>query len=346
VVASFFTVAGGIHVRARRRCGPLANLLFLFVGALLANVIGTIGASMVLIRPWIEMNKTRFAGFHLAFFIFVVSNIGGALLPVGPPLLLGYQKGVPFLWPLVRLWPCCLLVTALLLAIFHFIDRRSCARSIELATPSPAETWRIFGKWNFLFLLILLAALIALPAPWRELAMILTAVISYFTSPGHVHQANAFSFLPLKEIGALFLGIFGTMIPVLDYVELHAQHLGLKTDLEFFWSTGLLSALLDNAPTYLTFFAGALGWHGLDMNNAEDITIFIARSDHALVAVSLGATFFGALTYIGNGPNLLVRAVAQNLNVQTPTFFGFLFKYAAPALLPIFILLSFLWFRH
>jgi Na+/H+ antiporter NhaD/arsenite permease-like protein len=345
VIGSFFTVAGGIHLRVRGSRTPLTNTIFLVAGALIANVIGTIGASMLLIRPWIEMNKPRFAGFHVAFFIFLVSNIGGALLPVGPPLFLGYQKGIPFLWPVIRLWPHWLFVTALVVLIFYVVDRRNCIRSIDIENTSRAEKWRIFGKRNFVFLLLLLIALVALPAPARELTMIAVATGSYFISPKHVHQSNAFTFLPLKEVAVLFLGIFGTMIPVIDYVELHAQDLGVQSGVQFFWVTGLLSAILDNAPTYLTFLAGAFGLHGLDMNNTRDVTTFLAHEDHSLVAISLGATFFGALTYVGNSPNLLVRAIAQNLGMPAPSFFGFVFRYAAPVLLPIFVLLSVVFFR-
>jgi Na+/H+ antiporter NhaD/arsenite permease-like protein len=349
VVGSFFVVAGGIHLRARSQCRPLTNVVFLIVGALLANVIGTIGASMLLIRPWIEMNRTRFAGFHLAFFIFIVSNIGGLLLPVGPPLFLGYQKGVPFFWPLFRLWPHWLFVSALLLVIFYLLDRRSFKRltdsgvaSFSAASP---EKWHVFGKRNLALMSALLIALIALPSPVREFAMITIAATSYFVSPRRVHEANGFTFLPLQEVAALFFGIFSTMIPVLDYVEMHARDLGLRTDPQFFWATGLFSALLDNAPAYLTFLAGALGLHKLHMNNANGMAEFIARYANSLIAVSLGATFFGALTYIGNGPNLLVKAIAQAAKVPTPSFFGFIFKYAAPVLLPIFALLSILFLR-
>jgi Na+/H+ antiporter NhaD/arsenite permease-like protein len=348
VVGSFFTVAGGIHLRTRSHSRPLTSTLFLLIGALLASVIGTVGASMLLIRPWIEMNKARFAGFHLGFFIFIVSNVGGLLLPVGPPLFLGYQNGVPFFWPLVRLWPHWLFVSALLLLIFYLIDLSNFRKLTDsaVATFSTAhfERWRLFGKRNFVFMSILLVALITLPSPARELVMIVAAIVSYVFSPRHVHEANAFTFLPLQEVAALFLGIFGTMIPVLDYVKLHASDLGVKTDAQFFWATGMLSALLDNAPTYLTFFAAALGLHGLDMSNTKDVAGFIALHDHSLVAISLGATLFGALTYIGNGPNLLVKAIAQNVNVPTPSFFAFVFKYAAPVLLPLFAVLSIVFF--
>jgi Na+/H+ antiporter NhaD/arsenite permease-like protein len=347
VVGSFFVVSGGIHLRPKSRARPSINALFLFLGALLANVIGTIGASMLLIRPWIHMNKTRFSGFHLAFFIFVVSNVGGALFPVGPPLVLGYLKGVPFAWPLLRCWPHWLVTLGLLLPIFYLGDLINfrAARSPNAEDPDDSQGWHCRGQRNFFFMSILLLALIGLPPIWREAVMIVVAIISFRTTPVRIHQANAFSFAPLKEVGWLFLGIFGTMIPVLDYAELHAADLGLHSDLQFFWATGILSALLDNAPTYLTFFAAALGLHGLDMNNAAQISEFIARHDHYLVAISLGATFFGALTYIGNGPNLLVKAIAENMKVPAPGFFGYMFKYAIPVLLPIFALVSFLFFR-
>ncbi|MDQ6912263.1 MAG: sodium:proton antiporter [Verrucomicrobiota bacterium] len=345
VVASFFVVSGGIHLRARSHASPAVNTSFLFVGALLSNVVGTIGASMLLIRPWIEMNKARFSGFHLAFFIFIVSNVGGALLPVGPPLFLGYLNHIPFLWVLLRCWPHWLIVIAALLSIFYFVDRHRSSTATSVAAFGGAERWHCFGKRNFIFMSTLLGALITLPPMWREGVMAACAMASYYWTPARVHEANAFTFAPIKEVAWLFLGIFATMIPVLDYVELHARDLGVQTDAQFFWATGLFSALLDNAPAYLTFLAGALGLHGLDMNNANDMAEFIERHDHSLIAVSLGATFFGALTYIGNGPNLLVKAIAQAANVPTPSFFGFIFKYAAPVLLPIFVLLSLLFFR-
>ena len=174
--------------------------------------------------------------------------------------------------------------------------------------------------------------------------MVACAVWSYFFTPARIHRANAFAFAPIKEIAWLFLGIFGTMIPVLDYVQSHARDLGLQHDAQFFWATGLLSALLDNAPTYLTFFAGALGLHGFEIRKANDVLDFIRHHGHYLVAVSTAATFFGALTYIGNGPNLLVKAIAERANVPTPNFFTYTIKYALPVLLPIFALITFLFF--
>ena len=325
VVGSFFVVSGGIHLRARSHASPAVNTSFLLIGAILANVVGTIGASVLLIRPWIAMNRSRFSGFHLAFFIFVVSNIGGALLPVGPPLFLGYLNHIPFFWPLLRCWPHWLVAIAALLSIFYMVDRRQ----FSAATTAPdggAEKWHCFGKRNFIFMAILLGALITLPPVWRETVMAVCALASYCWTPTRVHEANAFTFAPVREVAWLFFGIFATMIPVLDYVAMHARDLGVQTDAQFFWATGLFSALLDNAPAYLTFLGGALGLHGLNMKSANDMANFIAQHDHSLIAISLGATFFGALTYIGNGPNLLVKAIAQAAKVPTPSFFDFIFS--------------------
>ena len=191
----------------------------------------------------------------------------------------------------------------------------------------------------------MLACLIIAPAGWRELLIAAVATTAYWLGPPEVRRRNEFSFAPLKEIAWIFLGIFGTMIPVLDYVERHAGNLGLRSDFQFYWTTGALSAVLDNAPAYLTFFAGALGLQGLRIEDARQVAVFIAQHDHSLIAISLGATFFGALTYIGNGPNLLVKAIADHAGVPTPGFFGYIFKFALPILLPIFALVSFLFFR-
>lgn len=347
VVGSFFVASGGIHLRAKDGAKPVANTLFLFGGALLANIIGTIGASMLLIRPWIEMNRSRFAGMHLAFFIFVVSNVGGALLPTGPPLFLGYLKGVPFFWNLMRCWPQWLVTLGSILLIFYIADRLNfCTRAKPLVNEhADSGKPRCDGAANFILLLAILVALIVLPAYWREATMLGLAFVSYWRTSPRIRLANAFSFAPIKEVGWLFLGIFGTMIPVLDYMELHAANLGLHSDLQFYWATGVLSALLDNAPTYLTLLAGALGLHNLDMNNATHMSEFIRLHDHYLVAIALGATCFGALTYIGNGPNLLVKAIAERAQVPTPSFFGYAIKYAIPVLIPIFVLVSYLFFR-
>jgi Na+/H+ antiporter NhaD/arsenite permease-like protein len=343
VVAGFFVVAGTIHLRVRGRGTPGLNTLFLLAGALLGNVLGTVGASMLLIRPWIALNRTRFTGFHIAFFIFLVSNIGGVLLPIGPPLLLGYLRGVPFLWTAQRCWLPWLVTLGALLIVFYLFDHLYYKR----AEPQPAapERWQCAGTLSFLAMGAMLACLIVAPAGWRELFIAIIATAAFWFNPPEIRQRNEFSFAPLKEIAWIFLGIFGTIIPVLDYMERYAVDLGLRSDLQFYWTTGALSAVLDNAPAYLTFFAGALGLHGLRIEDARQVAVFIEQHDHALIAISLGATFFGALSYIGNGPNLLVKAIADHAGVPTPGFFGYIFKFALPILLPILALVSFLFFR-
>jgi Na+/H+ antiporter NhaD/arsenite permease-like protein len=211
---------------------------------------------------------------------------------------------------------------------------------------SDLTKWGCDGARNFVFLFVLLGALVVVPSGWREPLMVLTAVGSYLGTPKRIRDSNNFTFAPLKEVGWLFLGIFGTMIPVLEYMELSAGTLGLNSDRAFFWATGLLSGLLDNAPTYLAFFAAALGLHGLDMNDPSHIAKFLSENGRALIAISLGASFFGALTYIGNAPNLLVKTIAEHARVPAPTFLTYFWKFALPILIPIFALISILFFSH
>jgi Na+/H+ antiporter NhaD/arsenite permease-like protein len=345
VVGSFFLVSGGIHLRTKAPSGPVRNTLFLFSGAVLANLIGTIGASMLLIRPWITMNRGRFAPMHIVFFIFMVSNIGGALLPVGPPLFLGFLRGVPFWWTLQHCWRQWLVAVGLLLVVFLVLDRINFRKAAK-STESDLTKWGCDGAHNFIFLFALLGALVAVPKGWREPLMVLIALGSYLGTTKRIREANSFTFAPLKEVGWLFLGIFGTMIPVLEYMERSAATLGLNSDRAFYWATGLLSAVLDNAPTYLAFFAAALGSHGLDINEPSHVARFLSESGRELIAISLGAAFFGALTYIGNAPNLLIKAIAQHAQVPTPTFVGYIWKFALPILIPIFALISVLFFSR
>ena len=341
VVGAFFVTAGGIHLQVRGRGTPASNTAFLFGGALLGNLLGTVGASMLLIRPWIALNRNRFANFHTAFFIFVVSNIGGVLLPIGPPLLLGYVKGVPFWWIAQRCWQPWALTLGVVLIIFYVCDRLNYRGADSKIT---TEKWRCAGGANFLAMLAMLACLILAPAGWREFSIAVIAAVAYWLTAPETRQRNKFSFAPLKEIAWIFLGIFGTMIPVLDYMEKHAGDLGVRSDLQFYWTTGALSAVLDNAPAYLTFLAGAMGLHGWSIDDPLHLSEFMARHDHSLIAISLGATCFGALTYIGNGPNLLVKAIVEHAGEKAPGFFGYLFKFALPVLAPVFVLISILFF--
>jgi Na+/H+ antiporter NhaD/arsenite permease-like protein len=346
VVGSFFIVAGGVHLRTKAPSSPLRNTLFLFAGAVLGNLIGTIAASLLLIRPWIAMNRGRVAPMHIAFFIFVVSNVAGALLPVGPPLLLGFLNGVPFFWALQQGWrPWSTTVGLILLVFFVFdlVNWRACRKTVA---EQDLTSWRCDGAHNFIFLLVILAAIIAVPVGWREALLVLTALGSYLGTPQRIRESNNFSFLPLKEVAWLFFGIFGTMIPVLAFMEQSAGELGLRSAFGFYWATGLLSALLDNAPTYLAFFGAVLGLHGLDLKDTARITAFVTSDGRELAAVSLGATFFGALTYIGNAPNLLIKSIAEHGQIPTPSFIGYTCKFALPILIPIFGLVSLLFFAR
>ncbi|HEV2096291.1 MAG TPA: sodium:proton antiporter, partial [Chthoniobacterales bacterium] len=347
VVGSFFVAAGSVQIRVRSGGRPASNTLFLFAGAVLANLIGTIGASVLLIRPWLSINRHRFGGLHLAFFIFLVGNMGGALLPTGPPLFLGFLKGVPFFWALRRCLFAWLLSVAFVLLVFYLLDLANFRRAPRPPSEEhvPLVQWQIRGAANIFWMFIMLLALIFAPEGWREVALCSAAAVAYFSADKEVRDTNNFTFAPLTEVAWLFLGIFGTMAPALQYMELHAADLGLRSDMQFFWFTGVLSALLDNAPTYLTFLAAAFGLHHLNPDNASHVAEFVRDHDHHLVAISLAATFFGALTYIGNGPNLLVKAIAEHEQVRTPSFFAYTAKFALPVLLPLFVLLSWFLFR-
>lgn len=350
LIGALFVVAGGIHIRVKGEAKPWVNCLFLFIGAVLANLIGTTGASMLLIRPWIRMNKYRITAFHIVFFIFVVSNVGGCLTPIGdPPLFLGYLKGVPFWWVLEHCWEAWLVAVPGVIVIFYCFDRHNFTRASKAVRDkeTASETWSFDGLGNLMFLGVILAAIfIKTPAGLSEALMVAAAGGSYFTTRKSIHDANDFSFGPIREVAWLFAGIFATMIPALDYLEIHAAELGLDSEMKFFWLTGSLSAVLDNAPTYLTFLAAAMGRHHLTLNSQSDVHTFLETHDHHLIAISLGAVFFGAMTYIGNGPNFMVKAIAEQARVKTPGFFAYLFKFAIPVLLPVFVIISVLFFSR
>jgi Na+/H+ antiporter NhaD/arsenite permease-like protein len=261
-------------------------------------------------------------------------------------LILGFLKGVPFSWTPQHCWRQWLITVAIVLFVFVVLDVINLRASRKTVHEAELTSWRCEGVHNFLFLFAILAALIAVPAGWREPLVILIALGSYLGTPQRIRDANNFTFAPLAEIGWLFLGIFGTMIPVLELMELSAGRLGLNSDLAFFWATGLLSALLDNAPTYLAFFAAALGRYGLNTSDASHVARFLSQNGRDLIAISLGATFFGAITYIGNAPNLLVKTIAEHARVRTPSFIGYTWKFALPVLVPVFVLLSRLFFSR
>jgi Na+/H+ antiporter NhaD/arsenite permease-like protein len=340
LLGSLFVVSGGILITGDLQATPRVNTAFLATGAVLASLIGTTGASVVLIRPMLSTNHERRHVVHtIVFFIFIVSNTGGCLTPLGdPPLFLGYLRGVPFTWTL-RLWPHWLLVNALLLFIYYLWDRRAHASETRPAVAldrAHIRPLRMSGLGNVGLLVLVVASVALLPFPAREIAMLVLSAISLATTAKAVHKSNRFTFHPIAEVAALFAGIFVTMLPALDILHAHGAALGLATPRQFFWATGLLSSFLDNAPTYLTFLTVAQSL-GLP---AEVVGV----THEVLIAISAGAVFMGANTYIGNGPNFMVRAIAEERGVPMPSFGGYML-YSGAVLIPCFVLVTFVLFR-
>lgn len=327
LISALYVTAGGIHISGNPRGTPLVNASFLGIGAISASLIGTTGASMLLIRPLLDANRERQIKTHIViFFILIVSNCGGLLTPLGdPPLYLGYLNGVPFSFPM-RLWPAWLLAVGMLLTGFVIWDRRMHARETPVALARDeqhATGIRIDGKANVLVALgIIATSAIGVPPPWRELMFVALIVSSLAITPARVRESNAFHYGPLREVAVLFLGIFITMVPAIEALKEIAPHLPVNSAVGLFFMSGALSSVLDNAPTYLIFasLAAERAGHGGDLG---------ALSMHApelLAAVSVGAVFMGANTYIGNGPNLLVKAVAESAGaarVAMPHFLGY-----------------------
>ena len=340
LLGGLFVISGGILLEGDLQATTRTNALLLGTGALLASFIGTTGASMVLIRPLLQTNRERKRVAHtVVFFIFLVSNIGGCLTPLGdPPLFLGYLAGVPFTWTL-RLLPEWLFTVALVLAVYVLWDRRERAR--ETLTDLKRDFYevrplRLAGMDNVVLLLGVLAAVALLQAPWRELVIVGLAALSYFRTDRELHEANRFTFQPILEVAALFAGIFVTMLPALDLLRARGAELGVREPWQFFWASGLLSSFLDNAPTYLTFLALAKGL-GLPPE--------VAGVPHEILrAISLGSVFMGANSYIGNGPNFMVRAIAEERGVRMPSFGGYML-YSGAVLLPIFVVVTLVFFR-
>lgn len=343
LIGSLYVVAGGIHINVKGEATPRQNVLFLLIGAIISNVLGTTGASMLMIRPWLRMNKYRVTAHHVVFFIFIVSNVGGCLTPIGdPPLFLGYLKGIPFFWVAERCWPMWLVGNAILLLMFYVVDRASylkAPKTVRAEIAEPADTWRFEGMANVFFLgVILLAVFIDRPPFLRECLMLIAAIASWFCTHERIHQANHFDFHPLREVAILFIGIFATMIPALDWLQRNAHEFGTPTPALYYWGTGALSSVLDNAPTYLSFLTAAQG--------TFPMASLINDASQYLVAISVGAVFFGACTYIGNGPNFMVKSIANQQKVHTPTFLGYVFKYTLPFMLPMLLVIWLIFFRR
>ncbi len=346
LIGSLFVASGGIYLHTERRATPLVNTVLLALGALISNLLGTTGASMLLIRPFLRINRARIRGYHVAFFIFIVSNIGGALTPIGdPPLFLGYLNGVPFLWTLHRVWPIWLTAMLFVLGVFFLVDTRSYRKWAQGQPPHiQPPSIELRGTHNLFFLLIILAAVFA-ETPVREVIMMAAAAAAYRFASKTALRANEFAWTPIKEVAILFAGIFATMVPALDWLALNADRIGIRTPGQYFWASGMLSSVLDNAPTYLNFLSAAMGLHHLTLGNPEHMKILLDQHASFLRAISVGAVFFGANTYIGNGPNFMVKSIAEYHGVRCPSFFGYIVRYSVPVLLPVFGLVWFVFFK-
>ena len=352
LLGSLYVISGGIVVRGSLSGTPLANTGILALGAVLANVVGTTGASMLLIRPYLQANRERRDRRHLVvFFIFIVANVGGCLTPLGdPPLFLGFLRGVPFDWTL-GLWKEWALLTFALLVVFNLYDQvrftredLDSHRDLEDEV-QPRAPISIGGRRNFLLLAGVVGTVLACgfwvyPRHGETTSMIaqaatlsLLAIVSLVATPRLVRTENGFTWHPFVEIVIVFAGIFAAMIPALALLRVRGAALGIDAPWQFFWATGSLSAFLDNAPTYVAF-----------LSMAQHLPDEVAgTSAAALAAISCGAVFFGALTYIGNGPNFMVKAIAEHSGVKMPSFFGYL-AWSACVLLPLFLAVTLIFF--
>ena len=363
LLGALFVITGGVHVGGSLSGTPLVNTGMLAIGAVIANLIGTTGASVLLIRPLLRANAARERKVHLVvFFIFVVSNCGGLLTPLGdPPLFLGFLHGVPFFWTL-HLLPHLALTATLLLGLFFVIDTRLSRREPP-RPPRPPDPLRLEGTLNLLWLAGILGAVL-LSGLWkpgaiefaglhlgiqnlvRDVIIITMGLASLrFTRP-QTRQANDFSWGPIREVALLFVGIFVTIVPALLMLKAGVEGPlrmlvgNVTTPDQYFWATGALSSFLDNAPTYLAFFNSQLGQFFPTLAEPEAVRELIATRGKFLEAVAAGAVLMGANTYIGNAPNFMVKSIAEEAGVAMPSFLGYILRWALPILIPIFVLLT------
>lgn len=364
LLGALYVIAGGIYVRGSLAGSPLSNTGLLAIGAVLANFVGTTGASMVLIRPLLRAVRTRKKRAHVVvFFIFVVSNCGGLLTPFAdPPLFLGFLKGVPFEWTLGLWKEWAVAVGVLLVAFFavdsYVIDKEELERpGSQLEDALRHEKLGIAGAHNFLFLAGIVLAILGRGNGWgnggepwpigvQEALMVGIAAASWFATKPAVRASNRFTFGPIHEVAILFFGIFVTMIAPLYLLSANGAKLGIEHPWQYFWATGSLSSFLDNAPTYLAFAATAAGQAGISANEPRYLAQYLASGGEAVMnmtAISCGAVFMGAMTYIGNGPNFMVKAIAEEEGVRMPSFGGYML-WSGAVLLPIFAVLTFVFF--
>jgi len=361
-----YTVSGGILIEGTFKGTPGQNTILLILGTLIASWIGTTGASMVLIRPVLRANAWRQRRVHvIIFFIFLVSNVGGSLTPLGdPPLFLGFLHEVPFFWTF-HLFPAMSMVAVFLLLIFYLVDSFHYRREEERETIASGEKVpvRIVGLTNILFLAGIVGAVLfsglcelgevnilgvhlAGESLTRDALIIAIGILSMLCTKKDIRERNQFSWFPIKEVAYLFAGIFTTIIPALAILKagpgggLSFIIEQVKKPMDYFWVTGILSSFLDNAPTYLTFFNTALGTFFAGLAESEAVPRLIDEQAQYLMAISAGAVFMGANTYIGNAPNFMVKSIAEEAGIPMPSFFGYILKYSLPILIPVFIVVS------
>lgn len=369
LLSGLFIASGGIMIEVDKEAKPMTNVIILLIGALIANIIGTTGASMLLIRPFIRLNKDRIKPYHIIFFIFMVSNIGGSLTPIGdPPLFLGFLKGVPFFWTLEHNMIPWLFACIALAVIFYFKDKGNKSNySFESDDEPPANKVTFVGTKNFGWLALIVGAVFLDPnvLDWvpaihydgqkfsflREIIMLTCGYLSYKMADQKAIQGNEFNFEPIREVAFIFIGIFGTMMPALELVGNFAQSesgAAMITHNTLYWGTGLLSGFLDNAPTYINFLTAALASQGGSISTISDVVGFsngeFVNSILSLKAISIAAVFFGSMTYIGNGPNFMVKSIAEQVGIKMPSFFGYIIRFSIPILLPLFVLVWLVFF--
>jgi Na+/H+ antiporter NhaD/arsenite permease-like protein len=356
MLGSPYAVSGGIVITVGRGATPLTNCVLLLFGAVISNVFGTTGASMLLIRPFLRMNQAHLRPYHVVFFIFIVSNAGGMLTPIGdPPLFLGYLRGVPFWWNLEHGRWVWVLVMGALLGVFFAFDSRGRTSDERHHEKDPGPAVHIVGIQNFLLIAVIVAAVFQIgfgdlistmyrdgisTKPMlrlivcREMLMLMAVGASKLLTGKVIYQRNAFAWGPIKEGAILFFGLFSTMVPALQWLGENAQRMAPRTAGQYFFTTGGLSAVLDNAPTYLAFFELELGRVPRE-EMARALTN--PQANHKLLAIALGAVLFGAMTYIGNGPNFMVKSIADSEGARTPDFVRYMLLYGLPILGPLYL---------
>lgn len=367
---SLYTVSGGILLKGSLRGTPMINVLILVIGTILASWMGTTGAAMLLIRPFLRANNYRKnRTFMVVFFIFLVANVGGSLTPLGdPPLFLGFLHGVSFFWTF-HILPHMLIVAGLLLGVYFFLDlyhyKKETGRvPVDEGGKTPLK---LVGIHNFIFLAgVIGAVLMSGMVDWGDLSvlgvhrgvqdwvrdglLIVMGLLSMATTAVEIREDNDFTWFPIIEVACLFVGIFITMIPCLLILKAGANGQlaflinAVKEPVHYFWVAGTLSGFLDNAPTYLTFFNTALGSHYPGMAEAQAVPLLMTDSALYLKAISAGAVFFGACSYIGNAPNFMVRSISEEAGTPMPSFFGYILKYTVVFLLPVFAVVTLIFF--